>query len=272
MHYCNWHVGDYASHTGHLTPIEDLAYRRILDLYYLHERPLNGCSTDVARAIRLREHEREVDAVLREFFQFEEGRGWVNDRAEREIKETNDRRKTAAKAGRASGKARRGSANGRSTGVERNGNTSATNVEPPNLQSPITNPSTPQPPAERAVARGADASQIAEPDGRVPVVELQDALSQTSYRDRLQPMPRRLELARRAEALLATGLAPDDVLELWDLAQAKADGDPGALLAHWLDECIWREVLDERRNKLKEREVRSRVAAAADPLDGVYGT
>lgn len=28
MHYYNFHIGDYASHTRHLSPIEDIAYRR----------------------------------------------------------------------------------------------------------------------------------------------------------------------------------------------------------------------------------------------------
>ena len=39
MHYYSFNIGDYASHTRHLTAIEDLAYRRLLDLYYLHEQP-----------------------------------------------------------------------------------------------------------------------------------------------------------------------------------------------------------------------------------------
>ena len=47
MNYYPFHIGDYASHTRHLTLMEDLAYRRLLDLYYLHERPLNARSTPV---------------------------------------------------------------------------------------------------------------------------------------------------------------------------------------------------------------------------------
>ncbi|NDC25981.1 MAG: DUF1376 domain-containing protein, partial [Proteobacteria bacterium] len=34
MHYYPFHVGDYQAHTAHLTNTEDLAYRRMLDLYY----------------------------------------------------------------------------------------------------------------------------------------------------------------------------------------------------------------------------------------------
>jgi len=40
MNYYPFHVGDYAAHTAHLEPMEDLAYRRMLDVYYLREEPL----------------------------------------------------------------------------------------------------------------------------------------------------------------------------------------------------------------------------------------
>jgi uncharacterized protein YdaU (DUF1376 family) len=40
MNYYPFHVGDYAAHTAHLEPMEDLAYRRMLDAYYLRESPL----------------------------------------------------------------------------------------------------------------------------------------------------------------------------------------------------------------------------------------
>ena len=34
MHFYQFNIGDYASHTRHLNPIEDIAYRRLLDIYY----------------------------------------------------------------------------------------------------------------------------------------------------------------------------------------------------------------------------------------------
>ena len=37
MNYYPFHLGDYAARTAHLEPMEDLAYRRLLDLYYLGE-------------------------------------------------------------------------------------------------------------------------------------------------------------------------------------------------------------------------------------------
>jgi len=84
MHFYQFNIGDYASHTRHLNPIEDIAYRRLLDIYYLHERPLSDCPSTVARQINMREYETEVNDVLSEFFQLTDG-GWANPRADKEI-------------------------------------------------------------------------------------------------------------------------------------------------------------------------------------------
>ena len=40
MNFYPFHIGDYASATRHLTWIEDAAYRRLLDVYYVKEGPL----------------------------------------------------------------------------------------------------------------------------------------------------------------------------------------------------------------------------------------
>ena len=82
MHYYQFHIGDYKSHTHHLSLIEDLAFRRLLDHYYLHEVPIK--QRDVARQIGMRDHEQEVLAVLNEFFVSTEN-GFINPRADEEI-------------------------------------------------------------------------------------------------------------------------------------------------------------------------------------------
>ncbi len=40
MNYYPFHIGDYAKKTRHLSWDEDMAYRRLIDAYYLHEGPL----------------------------------------------------------------------------------------------------------------------------------------------------------------------------------------------------------------------------------------
>ena len=117
MHYYQFNIGDYASHTRHLTLLEDLAYRRLLDLYYLHEQPLNPSSTIVARLINMRDNEREIELVLNEFFELVDGVGWVNQRADEEISAYRNRREAASRAGKASAERRM---NERSTPVQLN--------------------------------------------------------------------------------------------------------------------------------------------------------
>jgi len=82
MHSFQFHIGDYKSHTHHLSLIEDLAFRRLLDHYYLHEVPIK--QRDIARLIGMRDHEQEVLTVLDEFFISTE-QGYVNPRADEEI-------------------------------------------------------------------------------------------------------------------------------------------------------------------------------------------
>lgn len=84
MHHYPFHIGDYAAHTRHLSPIEDLAYRRLLDAYYLREGPLPADVPTTARLIGLRDHEAEVGAVLREFFE-DTSDGWRSTRCDEEI-------------------------------------------------------------------------------------------------------------------------------------------------------------------------------------------
>ena len=84
MHYYQFNIGDYASHTRHLTIIEDLAYRRLLDAYYLQERPLSSGISSVARQINMRDYETEIKAVLEEFWVLTDD-GWINRRADQEI-------------------------------------------------------------------------------------------------------------------------------------------------------------------------------------------
>ena len=82
MHYYQFHIGDYKSHTSHLSVVEDCAYRRLLDFYYLNEKAINH--RDVARQINMREHEQDVLTILNEFF-ISTNDGFVHPRADQEI-------------------------------------------------------------------------------------------------------------------------------------------------------------------------------------------
>jgi uncharacterized protein YdaU (DUF1376 family) len=98
MHFYQFHIGDYKSHTHHLSLIEDLAFRRLLDHYYLHEAPIK--QRDIARQIGMKDNEQEVLTVLNEFF-ISTDQGFINPRADEEIakyrKFSEDGKKGAAK-------------------------------------------------------------------------------------------------------------------------------------------------------------------------------
>ena len=122
MNYYPFHLGDYAAHTAHLEPMEDLAYRRMLDLYYMRECALPQDVAEVARLIRMRPHVESVEAVLREFFLNNDGEGWIHVRCEAEITKMQDKQAKARASAEASVNARKASAkrtlNERSTVVE----------------------------------------------------------------------------------------------------------------------------------------------------------
>ena len=82
MNYFSFHIGDYAVHTRYLSLMEDLAYRRLLDLYYTLEGPIP--SLDPAREIGMAGYELDVAAVLRKFFVEIEG-FWHSARCNEEI-------------------------------------------------------------------------------------------------------------------------------------------------------------------------------------------
>lgn len=83
MQHYQFHIGDYTTATVHLTPMEDLAYRRLLDLYYSTEGHLPAEVSAISRRIRL-----DVDAVsqvLGEFFHQDESGEWKHHRCDQEI-------------------------------------------------------------------------------------------------------------------------------------------------------------------------------------------
>lgn len=125
MHYYQFNIGDYASHTRHLDLLEDLAYRRILDLYYLHERPLNGDATLVAKQIGMRDEAALVRDVLNEFFE-KTDEGYVNARADKEIAHYQSKIEQASRAGKASAERR---LNARSTDVQLNNKQETINIK-----------------------------------------------------------------------------------------------------------------------------------------------
>jgi len=82
MHFYPHHIGDYRANTAHLSNEQDLAYRRLLEMYYDSEKPIPEDIDWVAK--RLRVTRESVQDVLEDFFEHTE-QGWSHARCDEEI-------------------------------------------------------------------------------------------------------------------------------------------------------------------------------------------
>ncbi len=95
MNYYHFHIGDYASHTAHLTEIEDLAYRRMLDYCYLNECGLPESVERIARVIRMPQHCHSIATVLLEYWKQSEDGTYRQQRIESNLIEMRERSNAA---------------------------------------------------------------------------------------------------------------------------------------------------------------------------------
>jgi uncharacterized protein YdaU (DUF1376 family) len=86
VNYYPHHIGDYRSATLHLSDFEDLAYRRLLEMYYDTEKPIPADTQWVSRRLRLGLD--VVETVLNDFFTLTEN-GFFHARCDMEIREYN---------------------------------------------------------------------------------------------------------------------------------------------------------------------------------------
>lgn len=133
MHYYQFNIGDYASHTGHLDEIEDLAYRRMLDYCYLNEIGLPESPEEVGRLIRMRTHSECIANVLREFFTLDDDGVWRNNRVETELQAFRE------KSGKAKKAARKRWENAHADALQAHSERNAKHKPITNNQKPITN-------------------------------------------------------------------------------------------------------------------------------------
>lgn len=115
MNFYPFHPGDYVLRTAHLDPLEDLAYRRLLDLYYVNEGPIQGDAASIARLIRMRSNADEVGEVLREFF-VEGAEGWRHSHCDEVIEQYQAKARIAAENGKRGGRPRK--ADAKQTGAD----------------------------------------------------------------------------------------------------------------------------------------------------------
>jgi uncharacterized protein YdaU (DUF1376 family) len=101
MNFFSFHIGDYMTKTRHLSWEEDMAYRRLLDVYYGTEKPLPADKRAVYRLVlaQTAKHRQAIDVVLSEFFTLTAA-GYENARCNAEIDAAALKREKAAQSAR----------------------------------------------------------------------------------------------------------------------------------------------------------------------------
>ena len=101
MHYFQFNIKSYQAATVHLTNDEDIAYRRLIEMYYDTEQPIPTAIPQLSR--RLRVGINSIEIVLSEFFELTED-GWIHPYCDSVITEyhayTNKQRINGSKGGR----------------------------------------------------------------------------------------------------------------------------------------------------------------------------
>lgn len=137
MHYYTFHPKDYISKTHFLDPLEDIAYRRMLDYIYLNECHLPSDIDDIAKRINMRTHTDSIASVLSEFFELTDA-GYMNDRAEQEIAKYQEKSEKARKSANARWKNKEKKADSDKQPFEGNANALPTQSEGNANQEPLT--------------------------------------------------------------------------------------------------------------------------------------
>jgi uncharacterized protein YdaU (DUF1376 family) len=117
MHYYQFNIGDYAKATRHLSNLEDLAYRRLMEIYYDTEKPLVNDVDKLARLINMRENKKEIEVVLSDFFTLSDD-GFSQKRIDEEIQNYNAKADTARANGKKGGRPKKANWNPEETEQE----------------------------------------------------------------------------------------------------------------------------------------------------------
>lgn len=106
MHYYRFNIKTYQAATAHLKPLEDLAYRRLIDYYMDTEKPIDADLSRLAR--RLRTTVKTIELILEEFF-FLQSDGWHNEFCDAEIASYHAQAEKNKKNGQKGGRPRKAS-------------------------------------------------------------------------------------------------------------------------------------------------------------------
>jgi uncharacterized protein YdaU (DUF1376 family) len=103
MHYYQFNIGDYAKKTRHLNNLEDLAYRRLLDVAYDTEKPIPSDIKKLSRLIAMPNNQEEIQNVLGDFFELSES-GYIQNRISEEVEKYHAKADSARANGKKGGR------------------------------------------------------------------------------------------------------------------------------------------------------------------------
>lgn len=141
MNYYEHHLGDYLRDTAHLSMVEDGAYRRLLDAYYIKELPLPKAVRDVYRLVRAssKVEKDAVSIVLSEFFA-ESADGWRHKRCDTEIARYQDKQAKAKRSAEARWGAPKSNSDGNANAMRTHSDGNAPQTPDTSNQSPDNKP------------------------------------------------------------------------------------------------------------------------------------
>lgn len=265
MHQYRHHIGDFRKDTGHLPDLEELAYRRMIELYYDTESPLPADVAWIAR--RVKSTPEIVQRVLDDFFQSTDA-GWRQSRCDEEIADYRKAVRLARTNGKRGGRPRKPTATEPEPDGNRVGSHPDTAPGPsggagrklPIPRTPVPVPLTPVPlrpsgpEKERTSSLSATATKQDDrpresgpeggggtPEGRAALFR---ALRGSTYRENSQH--REHDLTQATDRLHNAGVTAKDLTNLAHRAARKGD-KPSGLFSHWIDH------LDELLKELSKR-------------------
>lgn len=181
MHYYQFNIGDYAKATRHLSNTEDLAYRRLIDLYYDKELPLVKDVSKLSRLINMRENQEDIKTILEDFFT-ETEEGYQQSRIEHEIASYHAKADAARANGKKGGRPRKPKPNPEETEVKAKETQSVNLANPEETQveakksglkakhKPLTNNQEPVTNKDKDMSAKADSDQVI--DSETEVIDL----------------------------------------------------------------------------------------------------
>jgi len=112
VHWYKFNIADWSLATLHLSLLEEAVYFRLLNHYYDTECPISSETRQVARRLRLEDHQEIVDRILNEFFVQTEN-FFTHKRCESELKEYRKQAKKSRENGALGGRPKKNNSLGK---------------------------------------------------------------------------------------------------------------------------------------------------------------